>query len=171
MASDERFKSLLGRRENHDALDEIISAWTATRDRYDTMHALQAEGIPSGPVLTGRDIHYDPHYRSRNFLERVQYPPERNLGERMFLSRPYKFSKSPLRIQGPSPAFGQHNEPALKELLGVPDGQYRQLVEDVVIATTPATGEPSPVVPQPEALARGIIAAWDPDYRERLGLM
>ena len=27
-----------------------------------------------------------------------------------------------------------------------------------------------PVTPQPEALERGIIAAWDPDYRERLGL-
>ena len=80
--------SVIGRRENHDALDEVIAAWTSTRDRYDTMHALQAEGIPSGPVLTGRDIHYDPHFKSRNFLERVQYPPERKLGERMFLSRP-----------------------------------------------------------------------------------
>ena len=170
LASDGRFRSLLGRRENHDALDEIISAWTSTRDRYDTMHALQAEGIPSGPVLTGRDVHYDPHYKSRNFLERAQYPPERKLGERLFLGRPYKFSKSPLRIQGPSPAFGEHNGLALKELLGVPDEHYRQLVEDVIITTVPTTGEPSPVVPQPEALERGIIAAWDPDYRERLGL-
>ena len=60
LASDERFASVIGRRENHDALDEIIAAWTSGRDRYDTMHALQAVGIPSGPVLTGRDIHYDP---------------------------------------------------------------------------------------------------------------
>ena len=140
------------------------------QDRYDAMHALQAEGIPSGPVLTGRDVHYDPHYRSRNFLERAKYPPERKLGERMFLGRPYKFSKSPVHIQGPSPAFGQHNEAALRELLGVSDEAYRQLAEDVVIATVPTTGEPSPVTPQAEALQRGIIAAWDADYRERLGL-
>ena len=92
------------------------------------------------------------------------------MGERTFLSRPYKFSKSPLHIQGPSPAFGEHNEPALRELLGVSEETYRQLVEDVVISTVPTSGEPSPVTPQPEALARGIIAAWDPDYRERLGL-
>ena len=76
------------------------------------MHALQAVGIPSGPVLTGRDVHYDSHFKSRNFLERAQYPPERKMGERTFLSRPYKFSKSPLHIQGPSPAFGQHNQPS-----------------------------------------------------------
>ena len=121
-------------------------------------------------MLTGRDVHYDQHYKDRNFLERVQYTPERKLGERMFLSRPYKFSKSPLRIQGPSPAFGEHNEQALKELLGVPEATYEQLVEDVIITMVPTTGEPSPVTPQPEALERGTIAAWDPDYRERLGL-
>ena len=88
----------------------------------------------------------------------------------MFLSRPYKFSKSPLHIQGPSPAFGQHNEPALRDLLGVSEETYRQLMEDVVITTVPTTGEPSPVTPQAEALERGVIASWDPDYRERLGL-
>ena len=170
LASEPRFATLLARRENHDALDKIIAAWTSGRDRYDTMHALQAVGIPSGPVLTGRDIHYDPHFKSRNFLERVQYPPERGMGERMFLSRPYKFSKSPLHIQGPSPAFGQHNEPALQDLLGVSEETYRQLVEDVVITTVPTTGEPSMVTPQAEALERGVIASWDPDYRERLGL-
>ena len=170
LAHDSRFATLLSRRENHDALDDAIAAWTSGRDRYAAMHALQQAGIPAGPVLTGRDVHFDPHFQSRNFLERAQYPPERKIGQRMFIGRPYKFSKSPLRIQGPSPAFGQHNEPALKELLGLPEAQYRQLVEDVVIATTPTTGEPSPVVPQPEALERGIIAAWDADYRQRLGL-
>ena len=100
----------------------------------------------------------------------MQYPPERGLGERMFLSRPYKFSKSPLHIQGPSPAFGQHNELGAQGAAGrLRRSTYRQLVEDVVIATVPTTGEPSPVVPQPEALERGIIAAYDPDYRQRLG--
>ena len=52
----------------------------------------------------------------------------------------------------------------------MPEATYQQLVDDVVISTAPTTGEPSPVVPQPEALERGIIAAWDSDYRERLGL-
>ena len=170
LAEDSRFASALSRRDNHDALDEIIAAWTSGRDRYDTMHALQAQGIPAGPVLTGRDVHFDPHFQSRNFLERVQYPEERKMGTRPFIGRPYKFSKSPLRIQGPSPAFGQHNEPALKELLGVGEEQYAQLVEDAVIATVPTTGEPSPRMPEPEALERGVIAAWDPGYRERLGL-
>ena len=39
-----------------------------------------------------------------------------------------------------------------------------------LIATVPTTGEPSPQIPAEQALEKGLIAAWDPDYRERLGI-
>ena len=170
LADDPRFAGLPERQRNHDALDSIIAQWTQTRDRYALMHALQAEGIPAGPVLTGRDVHFDPHFQSRGFLERVEYPPERAMGARPIIGRPYKFSKSPVRIQGPAPAFGQHNEPLLRDLLGVPPAAYGQLTEDAIIAAVPTTGEPSPRIPETESLQRGLLAAWDSDYRERLGL-
>ena len=170
LAADPRFAGLPERLRNHDALDSVIAQWTQTRDRYDLMYALQAEGIPAGPVLTGRDVHFDPHFQSRGFLERVEYPPEREMGARPFIGRPYKFSKSPVRIQGPSPTFGQHNEPLLCDLLGVSPDAYGQLTEDAIIAAVPTTGEPSPRIPETESLQRGLLADWDPDYRERLGL-
>ena len=170
LKADPRFFDLPSRRRNHDALDDIISAWTMERDRYDLMHALQGVGIASGPVLTGKDIHFDPHYRDRGFLERVDYPPERGMGSRPFIGRPYKFSKSNLRIHGPSPTFGQHNGPILQELLGMDEEDYQQLVQDAIVATVPLTGEASPRAPELEALERGTLAAWDPDYRQRLGL-
>ena len=168
---DPQYLDLLLRQRNHDALDEIIREWTVTSDRYDLMHALQGVGIAAGPVLTGKDAHFDPHLKSRGFLERVDYPKERQMGSRPFIGRPYKFSKSPLRIQGPSPTFGQHNEPLLRELLGVDEASYQALVQDAVVATVPLTGEPTPRVPQDEALKRGLLAAWDPDYRQSLGLV
>ena len=170
LADDPRFAGLPERQRNHDALDAIIAQWTQTRDRYELMHALQAEGIPAGPVLTGRDVHFDPHFQSRGFLERVEYPPERAMGARPIIGRPYKFSKSPVRIQGPAPTFGQHNEPLLRDLLGVPPAAYGQLTEDAIIAAVPTTGEPSPRIPETESLQRGLLADWDPDYRQRLGL-
>ena len=170
LARDERFADVLLRQRNHDYLDEIISTWTSKLDKYELMHLMQRQGIPSGPVLTGKDVHFDPHYQSRGFLERVTYPPERDIGTRPFLGRPYKFSKSPLKIQGPSPTFGQHNQPLLQDLLGVDDGAYRDLVQDAVIATVPSTGEPSPQIPPEQALERGLIAGWDPDYKEHLGI-
>ncbi len=170
LARDERFADVLLRQRNHDYLDGIISTWTSKLDKYELMHLMQRQGIPSGPVLTGKDVHFDPHYQSRGFLERVTYPPERDIGTRPFLGRPYKFSKSPLKIQGPSPTFGQHNQPLLQDLLGVDDGAYRDLVQDAVIATVPSTGEPSPQIPPEQALERGLIAGWDPDYKEHLGI-
>jgi len=92
------------------------------------------------------------------------------MGERPFIGRPYKFSKSPLGIQGPAPAFGQDNALVLQELLGMDDVTYQALVQDVVIATAPLTGEPVSPLPQEQAIASGLLADWDPDYRERLGL-
>ena len=170
LANDPRFGGLLARQENHDALDEIIREWTSGRDRYDLMHALQGVGIPAGPVLTGKDVHFDPHFQSRGFLERVDYPEERGMGSRPFIGRPYKFSKSPARIQGPSPTFGQHNAPLLQDLLGLDEESYQALVQDAVIATVPTSGEATPRVPEEEALERGQLAAWDPNYRQLLGI-
>ena len=170
LALDSNFATLLARQRNHDRIDEVISAWSVALDKYQIMHLVQAEGIPAGPVLTGRDIHFDPQYKSRGFLERVTYPPERKLGTRPFIGRPYKFSKSPLRIRGPAPTFGQDNESLLRNLLGVDKATYDALVQDAVIASVPTTGEPSSRVPPEQAVREGLLAAWDPDYRDRLDI-
>jgi crotonobetainyl-CoA:carnitine CoA-transferase CaiB-like acyl-CoA transferase len=170
LATDPRFADVLSRRRHHDQADEIIRAWTAASDKYELMHCLQKAGIPAGPVLNGKEFHFDPHFQSRGFLERVTYPKERNIGTRPFIGRPYKFSRSPLRIQGPSPAFGQDNEPLLRHLLGVDESTYQTLVQDSVVASAPLTGEPVPRVPPERAVELGQLAGWDPDYRERLGL-
>ena len=170
LADDSRFADILARQKNHDELDEIISGWTRERDRYDLMHALQGGGIAAGPVLNSRDVHFDPQYQSRNFLERVEFPPERQMGDRIIMGRPYKFSNTPMRIRRPAPEFGEGNEHYLQGLLGLDADSYQELVQDAVVATVPTSGEPAPTPDPQEAVARGQIAGWDPDYRERLGL-
>jgi crotonobetainyl-CoA:carnitine CoA-transferase CaiB-like acyl-CoA transferase len=170
LARDPRFADVLSRQRNHDQLDEIIAAWTVQFDKYELMHRLQGAGIPAGPVLTGKDIHFDPHYQSRGFLERVTYPPDRKMGTRFFMGRPYKFSRTPLHIRGPAPTYGQDNERLLRELLAVDEGSYQGLVQDGVVATVPLRGDPVSRIPQEQLVKMGLLAAWDPDYRERLGL-
>ena len=170
LTQDPRFSNLPSRLRNHDEADQYIGGWTAGIDKYELMHLMQGEGIPSGPVLTAKDVHFDPHYQSRGFLERVTYPPERKLGARPFIGRPYKFSRSPLRIQGPSPTFGEHNEPLLRDLLGVDQEAYQSLVQDAVIAAVPLTGQAAPRVSPEQQLEQKLLADWDPDYRERLGI-
>lgn len=170
VARDPDFSDTLSRQRNHDRIDQVITAWTQGQDKYELMHRLQANGIAAGPVLTGKDVHFDPQYQSRGFLERVTYPPERGVGTRPFIGRPFKFSRSPLRIHGPSPTFGQDNELLLRGLLGINGAAYEALVQDTVIASVPLSGDPSPHLPPEQAVERGLLAGWDPDYRERLDI-
>ena len=144
---------------------------TPDQDRYDLMHLLQGVGIAAGPVLNSKDIHFDPQYQSRNFLERVEYPPERQIGPRILMGRPFKFSNTPMKIRQPAPTFGEANEYFLKEVLGMDEETYQGLVQDAIIATVPTSGGPPvPAADLQEAVARGQMADWDPEYRERLGL-
>ena len=170
LAQEPRFATGLARQQHHDEIDEIIRVWTGQHDCYDLMHRLQGVGIPAGPVLNGRDVHFDPQYRSRNFLERVEFPPERGLGTRLFMGRPYRLANTPLKIQRPAPTFGQDNQTLLQDLLGLDDATYQRLVQEAVVATIPLSGEPSPQHSPQRAMELGLMSDWDPDYRRRLGL-
>jgi crotonobetainyl-CoA:carnitine CoA-transferase CaiB-like acyl-CoA transferase len=170
LAADCRLATLEGRQQCHDEIDAAIAEWTRLGDKYELMHVLQAAGIASGPVLNGKEVHFDPHYRSRNFLERVDYPPEREIGSRFLMGRPYALSKTPLRIRGPAPTFGQDNLHLLEGLLGKPAAQVADWSQREVITTVPTSGEPSPTLDPQELVERRQLAEWDPDYRQRLGI-
>ena len=171
LAEDSRFAGVLARQRNHDQIDEVLSIWTAQHDKYELMRLLQEAGIPAGPVLTGKDVHFDPQYQSRGFLERVTYPEERKIGTRIIMGRPYKFSRTPLQVRGPAPAYGQDNQRLLTELLGVEEAAYESLVQDSIVASVPLTGEPVPRISPEESLEKGLLAGWDPDYREKLDIL
>ena len=170
LASDARLSTLRGRQVHHDEIDDAIANWTRWCDKYDLMHRLQGVGIASGPVLSGKDVHFDPHYRNRNFLERVEYPEDRDMGTRIIMGRPYRMSKTPLKVRGPAPMFGQDNKPLLEVLLGKSPQQVAQWEEQTVITEIPTTGEPSPALEPQELVERKQLAEWDPEYRQRLGL-
>ena len=170
LASDPRFRTVTARQQNHDDLDAIISHWTRQHDRYDIMEKLQAQGIAASPVFDGRDLHLDPHFKARGFLEKVEFPAERDIGTRHLMGPPYKFSATPLSIHGPAPAFGQDNRWALSELLGIPDSEVDSLEQAGAIASTPQSGEASPTMPMDELVARGRMSSWDPDYKDKLGM-
>ena len=170
LAADPRFGDVPARIRYHDELDSLLNLWTSDYEKYQLMEMLQAAGVPAGPVFNNRDSHLDPHFRARGFLENVTFPEERGIGTRPFIGRPYKFSKSPLGIRGPAPSLGQHNLPVLTGLLGVAEEEYLALEKDAVIANVPTSGEPTIPEPIPQQLEKGLLAGWDPDYKEKLGI-
>jgi crotonobetainyl-CoA:carnitine CoA-transferase CaiB-like acyl-CoA transferase len=170
LAKDRRLRTLHGRQQHHDEIDAAITEWTGLFDKYDLMHRLQGVGIASGPVLSGKEVHFDPHYRSRNFLERVEYPEERSMGTRIIMGRPYRMSKTSLEVRGPAPKFGQDNKSLLEALLGKSGAQVAEWEDENVITTVPTTGEASPALDPQELVERKQLAEWDPEYRQRLGI-
>ncbi len=171
--ADERFATVLARREHHDALDAAITAWTSQRDHYEVMHTLQAAGVKAAPVLDGKEILFDPHFKARHHFDIVDQPM---LGKRPIQRHlAAKFTRFEAKARCHAPLLGEHNEEVLKEL-GYSDAEIAKLKEDAVIADRPNLPVPAHVVamalklPYDRYLEHGILQAIEPDYREQLGI-
>ena len=170
LAKEPRFASNAERMKTHDELDKIISEWTAGRDRYQLMEELQQVGIPAGPVVDALDMHVDPHYRDRGFLERVVYPQDRKMGSRTVIGRPWKLSKHDVKVRKPAPKMGEDNHKYLVGLLGMEPTELEELEKEGLISYAPVPDSYGTPVPDEELLKLKIVSRIDPEYQERLGI-
>ena len=68
LITDPRFADVASRHTHQDELDELIAGWTSDKSQYEIMHLLQQRGVPAGPVLDGKGLLSDPHFRARALL-------------------------------------------------------------------------------------------------------
>jgi crotonobetainyl-CoA:carnitine CoA-transferase CaiB-like acyl-CoA transferase len=171
---DERFADVLGRHENHDALDELIEGWTREQDAHEAFHLLQGAGVKVAPVLDGKDLLFDPHLKERGHFDVLDFPI---IGKRpVHRHLVAKFDEFEPRTRRPAPRLGEHNAEVLQGLLGLSDEGLAALEEERVIGTEPDL--PAPVellglalqLPFEEFVEMGAVRAIEPDYREQLGL-
>ncbi|MFA7249411.1 MAG: CoA transferase [Dehalococcoidia bacterium] len=169
LASDARFATVAARREHHDAIDEIITAWTQTRDAHDVMRTLQAAGVPSGAVLDVRDAFNDPQLHARGLWQVVGTEETSPVGPKAYPTGGWKLSRTPVAIQGPAPTLGQHNEEILIGLLGVQADEMSALEATGVIGTRPAQeGYVPSVLSVEERIRDGRWQSHDPDYTQHI---
>jgi len=115
--------------QNIHALHERLAAWTAGFDDRELAERLQRHGVAAAPVLNVADLLHDPHYRARGTFIEVRHP----LGFDETIYGAYvKTSRTEAKVRT-GPIIGQDNEHVFKELLGMPEARYRQLVEEQVI--------------------------------------
>ena len=170
LAVDPRYATNDARMENHDEIDTIIAAWTLGASKFDAMHKLQAAGIRAGAVFNARDMHLDTHAKARGMLEKIKFPPERGIGERVIIGRPWRLKSLPLSVRGPAPTLGQHNQDVIQGILGYDDARYAELEQAGVVATRPTAPRTIVRMDMDERIRRGRLASWDPDYKARLGI-
>ena len=134
LAADPELATARGRHQRHDAIDAAISEWTRGREMWNAVEALQAAGIPAGPVMTAADLYGDRHLAVRDYFETIDDP---DAGQHRYISRAYKLMGTPLTSERPSPLFGQHNAEVLQRLLGLSEKEIVMLQADGVIGDQP----------------------------------
>ena len=131
LADDPRFTTLMARKENEEELDGIINEWTSSRSAEEVMNTMQEAGVAAGVLQTGEDLmENDPQLKARNFFQEIEHPEvgkyRVNSGAHFRLSKyDYDLKRAPL--------LGEHNEYVFKEILGVTDDEYKELVDTEVL--------------------------------------
>lgn len=93
-----------------DRLEEELSRIFAQRTTEYWVEALDAAGVPGGPVLTYDQALEQVQVRAREMILKVDHP---RLGDVHTLGMPAKASRSPARIRRPAPLLGQHTREVL----------------------------------------------------------
>jgi len=142
-ATKPEFATAVGRAAAEDEIESALAEWTASRDRDELFHALQAAGVTAGPVLNAGEAAEDPHLAATGTWKRL--PATEDYPEVDWLRPAYRFSVSDVDIRTPPCLFGEHNDYVYRELLGLSDEEIAKLAAEGHVADTFA----------PEALAGG----------------
>ena len=112
LADDPRFEDGAARMANIDAMVDILNTTFETRPQAEWLSALEAVGIPAGPVLDINEMNADPHTLARDMVVEVDHP---TAGPVKTIGCPVKFSKTPGGVESAAPLFGQHTREVLIE--------------------------------------------------------
>jgi len=135
LAEDPRFSTPRARRDNKDALKDVIEAWLGSfASRDEAIAALEAERVPCAPVLTLHEAMAHPHLRARGTVRRVRDP---EIGEFDIPGMAAKFSRWPGPSEIKADRLGEHNEEVLRDLLALSDEEIAQLYADRVVVRDP----------------------------------
>ena len=123
------FADSAGRVKHIDALHEQLAAWVAGYDDRKLADLLQSHGVAGVPVSSIADLLADPHFKARGTYVEVTHP----LGFKETIYGSYVKSNKFEAAVRPGPMIGQDNDHVFKELLGLPEERYRDLIEREII--------------------------------------
>jgi crotonobetainyl-CoA:carnitine CoA-transferase CaiB-like acyl-CoA transferase len=129
-SADAKFFSHAARKANEDELDRKLSEWTAGLSAREVMEKLQAAGIKAGIVNTMKDVYTDPQLAQRPQWIEMEHP---EIGKMHYQRPPFLLSKTPPGPSKRDPLLAEHNEYFYRQVLGVPEGEYKTLVSEGVI--------------------------------------
>ena len=110
LASDPRFRTVADRVANNDALVALLAETLRQKPSAHWLAALEAAGIPAGPVMHYDEVFTDPHILARDMVARTEHPVT---GTFHTLGVTVKLSDTPGSVRMPAPRLGEHTAEVL----------------------------------------------------------
>ncbi len=130
MAEDERFVKNQGRIENRSELIPPLEAAMRERTSAEWLAALEAEGIPGGPINELDQVFADPQVQYRGMNIEL---PHAVAGQVPLIASPINLSQTPVSYTHAPPTLGEHSETVLAEVLELAADEIAELRDRGVI--------------------------------------
>jgi len=124
LAHDPRFDSNAERVKNREELINLLKPAFLRKAANEWLSALEAAGIPCGPINTLDKVFSMPQVEAREMLIHMQHA---EIGDLKLVGSPLKFSETPVDYKLAPPRLGEHTEEVLKKLLGYSSEQVMNL--------------------------------------------
>ncbi len=124
LAGDPRFATNPARVEFRAILVPILADVIKTRRRDDWLRALDAAGVPCGPINDIAQVFADPQVQARHL--RIDLPV-RGGGSVPSVACPINFSATPVTYERAPPRLGEDTDEVLKDLLSLPGDEVERL--------------------------------------------
>jgi crotonobetainyl-CoA:carnitine CoA-transferase CaiB-like acyl-CoA transferase len=109
---DARFRSNADRMENLPALSVLMSEKLKTRTVREWITALEAEGVPCGPIQSIAEMAAHPQTAAREMVVELEHA---RAGRTRALGLPIKLSTTPGNVKRPAPLLGEHTREVLEQ--------------------------------------------------------
>ncbi len=130
LATDDRYKTNRQRVQARAELTPLLAEAFARHTVAHWQQALEAAGVPSGPINGFARVFEDPQIRHRQMRMTL---PHASAGEVPMVANPVKFSATPVAYHRGPPTLGEHTREVLQERLGFDEARIGQLQRDGVI--------------------------------------
>ncbi len=112
LAENQSFASNRTRMENRAELADALAPYFRPETTQHWLEALEAAGVPAGPVLSIDEMHADPQTIARDMVPEVDHPVA---GTVKTIGAPVKFHGTPAGVKRPAPLLGEHTKEVLAE--------------------------------------------------------
>jgi formyl-CoA transferase len=130
LADDPRFRTNPDRVRNREVLLPLVRDIVRGRSSADWLAALEAAGVPCGPINNMQQVFENPQVRHRGMRVDIPHP----LGVSVpTVASPMRFSETPVEYRVPPPLLGQHTREILGTLLGKTDAELDALAAAGII--------------------------------------